>query len=64
MNASQTNEKRQKPSKPRALHERRAEMRLLHSATQHDIYIWAASVAFMGAVVGAIVIASLLGVGQ
>lgn len=49
-------ERRQRPSQPRRLNERRAPLLILNSATQEDIYLWAVALVIMGIIIGVFII--------
>ena len=52
--------RRKNPPKPRKIRERRQDMRLIVSASQKDIYIWAVSIALMVGVLGVVITLSLV----
>lgn len=54
-------EKRVNPPKPRKKRERRADMRLIVSASQNDIYSWAVSLAIMAGVLVLFVTLAVMG---
>lgn len=51
--------RRKNPPKRRKIKERRQDMRLIVSASQKDIYIWAVSIALMVGVLGVVITLSL-----
>ena len=52
--------RRKKPPKRRRIKERREDMRLIVSASQKDIYLWAFSMALMVGILGIMITISLL----
>lgn len=54
-------ERRKSPPKKRKLRERRDDMKIITSASQSDIYIWAVSIALMATILGVISTLAILG---
>lgn len=61
-NMSPIQERRKKSPKKRKIRkERRGDMRIITSASESDIYIWAVSIALMAAILGVISTLAILG---
>ncbi len=54
------NERRQSPPQKRKHNERRADMRIITSASQSDIYLWAMSLVFMAMILVTVTLLAVL----